>query len=75
MESSRGRMTRDAPASLAALKARGCVTLAKRMQFGKREHRNTHGQIRTSPEVQAEIDALRARQAEAAAAARAGVKQ
>ena len=31
--------------------------------------------VTASPEVQAEIDALRARQAEAAAAARAGVKQ
>ena len=36
------------------------MTLAKRMQFGKREHRNAHGQIRTSPEVQAELRRIEA---------------
>lgn len=27
--------------------------MARKPQFGKREHRRTHGEIRTSPEVQA----------------------
>lgn len=36
------------------------MTLAKRMQFGKPEHRRTHGQIRTSPEVQAELRRIEA---------------
>ena len=34
--------------------------MARKSQFGKPEHRRTHGEIRTSPQVQAELRRIEA---------------